>query len=172
MERGGIKKVIRTGILRLLVLFSVVFCGCSQNNSHNEQNVQIKHTNSVSEITINYDSLYHYYAFKNEYQFNQILFDENDPLLMEMDTTLYFSDQRNLFEVDIKKEMIEIVCMSWKEMPDNTVKFKQEGIQKNGFIYIKNKQTGEYEMEYKIILNKGLFFWNDNHWYLLNSGDS
>jgi hypothetical protein len=88
-------------------------------------------------ITINYDSLYHYYAFKNEYQFNQILFDENDPLLMEMDTTLYFSDQRNLFEVDIKKEMIEIVCMSWKEMPDNTVKFKQEGIQKTVLFTLK-----------------------------------
>jgi hypothetical protein len=46
MERGGTKKFIQTGILRLLVLFSVVFCGCSQNNSHNEQNVPLKDTNA------------------------------------------------------------------------------------------------------------------------------
>jgi hypothetical protein len=172
MERGGTKKFITSGILPLFGFIFSIFYSCSQNNSHNEQNVPLKDTNSVSEITVNYDSLYHYYAFRNEYQFNEILFDNNDSALMQLDTVLYFSDQKNLFEVTVNKENIEIVCMSWKEMPDNTVKFKQEGFQKNGFIYIKNEQTGNYEIEYKIILNKGLFFWNDSHWYLLNSGDS
>lgn len=165
------KKFIQTGILPFLFFIISILYSCSQNNSHSVQNNPINNTALTYDATAKPDSLFNYFAFNNEYQFNELLFDRNDSFLMEMDTTLYFSDQKNLFEVSIKNEKIEITCKSWKEIPDNLVKFKQEGVQKNGFIYIKNKKTGNYEMEYKIILNKGLFFWSDNHWYLLNNGN-
>jgi len=165
------KKFIQTGILPFLFFFISILYSCSQNNSHSIQNNPINNTALTYDATAKPDSLFNYFAFNNEYQFNELLFDKNDSFLMEMDTTLYFSDQNNLFEVSIKNEKIEITCKSWKQIPDNLVKFKQEGVQKNGFIYIKNKKTGNYEMGYKIILNKGLFFWSDNHWYLLNNGN-
>lgn len=162
------QKFLKTGILPFIILFILSFLySCNQNRSKEPEktttnpSVNINHLpNARKDIT-----------FK-EYQFSELLFDENDALLMEMDTVLYFSDNKNLFEVDIKKEAIKITCKSWKEIPENSVKFRSEGIQKNGFIYIKNKSAETYEMEYKIILNKGLFFWDDNHWYLVNSGDS
>jgi GH24 family phage-related lysozyme (muramidase) len=165
------KKFIQTGILPLIFFIISALFGCGQDNSRIEQNYRGDNASITYDKKINSDSLFSFYSFQNEYQFNEILFDINDRSLMQMDTVLYFSDQKNFFEVIIKKEKIEIVCKSWKEMPENTIKFKIEGIQKNGFIYVKNKKTDEYIMEYKIILKKGLFYWDENHWSLLNCGD-
>ena len=122
-------------------------------------------------------------SFNSGYQQNDILIDTvNDKKLIEMDTTLYFSDPIDLYEVKIKHKKVEITICKWRNLADEedgtpnpdrrcyTIK----GLQKNGFIYVKDKEDpSQFKLYGKILLGKCLFIWNeyDPHWYIINAGD-
>lgn len=147
------KNFLKTGILPLFFLLTFI-------TSCNYKNEQIVKTN----ININQNNY-------EVYQKNDLLNDINDVYLNKIDTILNFSDKNFLYILKIKKEQITLKAYRWKEAPDGIVAYQEQGIHKNGYIYIKNKEK-DYKLQYKIILNKGLFYWNDNsHWELINSGD-
>jgi len=181
---NAFKKFLKTGILPVLFLL-LTFWGCYHNISKNNSD-STTYTNSnittytngnndiytdTSNITIEPD-------YFGEYQYNDILMDTvNDKKLMEMDTTLYFSDLRNLYEITIKHKQIQLSIGNWKyvaDAEDGTPSpnwHTTEGFQKDGFIYLKKYRSDGFELYGKILLGKGLFVWEDIHWYLINAGD-
>ncbi|MBR4647260.1 MAG: hypothetical protein IKO75_09135 [Bacteroidales bacterium] len=96
--------------------------------------------------------------FSGEDKYNEILFDNNDRLLMLMDTVLEFSYCQDLFRIVLRKDSVTVCVQSWKEMTTHSEPHISHGYQKDGFIYIEDEQGG-YEMCYKIVLGKCLFVW-------------
>ncbi|GHV43958.1 hypothetical protein FACS1894180_4580 [Bacteroidia bacterium] len=68
----------------------------------------------------------------------------------------------------------DFVVMDFDDyLPDKNFKISIIGFQKDGFIYTKDLfQPDRYSISYKILLNKGLFVWDDMHWFLVNAGGS
>ena len=106
-----------------------------------------------------------------DYQENSLLDDETDKKLNKLDTILYFSNIKFFYEVKLQKEKVTICVYRWDELPDNKISWKETGFQKNGYCYIFNEQKQEYELEYKIILDKGMFSWDGHNWVLFNAED-
>ena len=177
---AAFKKFLTTGILPLLfVLAAIIFSACKYNQEKtvpsDEQKTEERISDSINEelhIATNPDTYrlkypydkqyahrYRHYGFSSEYQYNEMLFDSNDSLLMQMDTVLEYSTPSHYYNVSLKKENVTVSVWKWKDMPDDTKPpIVMHGYQKNGFIYIEDEQ-GEYEMCYKIVLGKCLFVW-------------
>lgn len=121
----------------------------------------------------NRDDIKKVQLFHPEYQKNDILLDKiNDKRLMRIDTILYFSDIKMLYKLTLKKSKVNIKTYKWEEAADSKITFEENGFIDNGFIYIRdNIENDKYSIGYKILLNKGLFFWNGIHWELINSGE-
>ena len=107
----------------------------------------------------------------SEYQNSDFIFDKNDRKLMIMDTVLSFSSNKLLYKVYLNKSKVKIEMSRWNEMPDNIPTMTWEGFQRNGFIYLKN-QSNDFEVSYKLILNKGLLQWNGQNWVLFKVGET
>lgn len=174
------KKFITSGILPLILFFLLTLMSCSQKKTNELENLnvieQLKNRHKTIPLKIKQSELHPTKINKeinlDEYQYNELLFDANDELLLSIDTILYFSDKKFLYEITINKENVKIITTKWTDAPNNIIRTTQVGYQKKGFIYILNPKTNEYSLQYKIIYNKGLFSWReDNHWYLINSGD-
>ena len=191
---AAFKKFLTTGILPLLfVLAAIIFSACKYNQEKtvpsDEQKTEARISDSINEelqIATNPDTYrlkypydkqyahrYRHYGFSSEYQYNEMLFDSNDSLLMQMDTVLEYSTPSHYYNVSLKKENVTVSVWKWKDMPDDTKPpIVMHGYQKNGFIYIEDEQ-GEYEMCYKIVLDKCLFIWTpfNRLWFVINEGN-
>ena len=155
-----------------IIIAALLAYNCDRN--HDENVLFDSNSSRFDTITTNQQN----YTIKeinlSEYQHNELLFDENDAYLMNLDTILNFSTSKFLYEVKIQKENIKITSQRWSEMPNGTGIREEIGIQKDGFIYIRDNSTLEYKIQYKIILNKCLFVWNEGlrQWQLIYVGDS
>lgn len=184
---NAFKKFLSTGILPLLFLIlSSLFPACKSNSAeqivtekqHTERHVPDS-TNEVLLIDTDYytyrfqnldDKQYTYrykhYIFTSEYQYNDILFDSNDSLLMQMDTVLEYGTPSHYYNISIKKKKVTVSVERWGGMPAEPI--VMHGYQKDGFIYIRDEQ-GDSEMSYKIIPGKCLFIWNPYNrlWFVI-----
>ena len=88
------------------------------------ENLHIDPTPDTYRIRHLYDKQYAYcyrhYGFTSEYQYNEMLFDSNDSLLMQMDTVLEYSTPSNYYNISLKKENVTVSVWRWKDMPDDT----------------------------------------------------
>ena len=188
------KDFLKTGILPvLIVLITILLPSCqSSSEKHNllkrtqSETCVIDSINEELHIDPNpdtyrhkylYDKQYAYryrhYGFTSEYQYNEILFDSNDSLLMQMDTVLEYSTPSHYYNVSLKKENVTVSVWRWKEMTDDTkIPIVMHGYQKDGFIYIEGEK-GEHELCYKIVLGKCLFIWTPYNrlWFVINEGN-
>ena len=191
---AAFKKFLTTGILPLLfVLTAIIFSACKYKQEKpvpsDEQRTEARISDSINEelhidpnqdtyrLKYLYDKQYAYryrhYGFTSEYQYNEMLFDSNDPLLMQMDTVLEYSTPSHYYNVSLKKENVTVSVWKWKDMPDDAKPpIVMHGFQKDGFIYIEDEQ-GEYVMCYKIVLGKCLFIWTplNRLWFVINEGN-
>ena len=145
-------KFLKTGVLPIILLSIISLISCNKKTDIKSENRFIKP------------------YYKEEYQKNDLLNDKNDKLLSKMDTVLYFTTNKLFYEVKIEKTNVDIKVSRWDEAADGKIAYHEHGFHKNGYVYIANKKN-VYELEYKIILNKGLFCWNGDNWVLINSGD-
>ena len=161
-------------ILILLVLLTAILCACK--NKSEESRLVCKQPSSVSETDI-LDSIYNgdIYAYRIEnykfysgniaysvsenYKYSEILFDSTDKRLMLMDTVLEFSSATSLYSVFINKESVSVSIQYWEDMVRGKSECLECGYQKDGFIYTLDNETGNYIMNYKIVLDKCLFVW-------------
>ena len=189
------KDFLKTGILPIwIVLITIFFLSCQSSSEKNkllkksqseiciidsvgEENLHIDHNLGTYQFNYLYDEQYVYryrhYGFTSEYQYNEMLFDSNDSLLMQMDTVLEYSTPSHYYNVSIKKENITVSVWRWKDMPDDTKQpIVMHGYQKDGFIYIEDGK-GEHELCFKIVLGKCLFIWNrfNRLWFVINEGN-
>lgn len=169
------KKFLKTGVLPIIFTTMLTFFTCcgmksqadvdscdtvqtSQSDTFNEERTHF-YSNDYWNPT--FRSRYANYGFTSEYQYNEILFDSNDTLLMQMDTLLEYSTASHYYKFSIKKEKVTVSIWKWKDMPDNPEPYiVLEGYQKDGFVYIRDSDNIN-KMEYKIILGKCAFKWDN-----------
>ena len=157
---------------QFLILLAFMLSSCGSKKSvedviETQENKHPPYCDTTHQDNIRNYRLYHYMFFtgnpkddfSGEDKYNEILFDNNDRLLMQMDTVLEYSTPSHYYNVSLKKENVTVSVWKWKDMPDDTKPpIVMHGYQKDGFIYIEDEQ-GEYEMCYKIVLGKCLFVW-------------
>lgn len=148
------QKFLKTGILPIILLF-FMFISCKEKEKLTEfENIEIK------------KSIY------DHYQQNDLLNDKNDSKLNTLDTVLSFTSNKLYYEVKIKKSNVGIKVIRWNEAPDNKIAYQVHGFHKNGYVYTKDiLDSTKYSIQYKILLNKGLFYWNGQNRVLVNAGD-
>ena len=191
---NSFKDFLKTGVLPIwIVSISILFLSCQSNSDkHQLLKTMQSETSIIDSIGDNfleghnldtynlkylYDKQYTYryrhYGFTSEYQYNEMLFDSNDSLLMQMDTVLEYSTPSHYYNVSLKKENVTVSVWRWKDISDDTIQpIVMHGFQKDGFIYIEDKQE-EHELCYKIVLGKCLFIWTpfNRLWFVINEGN-